>query len=725
MTSGGRRTLRRMVVALSGAALLAASSLPSTSAAPARAAAPPPVGTAPTAPSEATGQGAAPTSWRLDGSGFGHGVGMSQYGARYLAGRGWSARAILARYYAGTTYDAVPDRQTIAVNLEQGASRVDLVGLATATSGGTVTVRTPTRQVRASAGRQVRVTRTTAGVVASCSACGWSVSGSRLLVDVYEARTDLQVGGHRYRYGQLVVTPGTGGGVDAVLHMRLHDEYLDQIREVPWSWPRAALEAQAAAARAYALRKVSAGLRSECACHVLDTVGDQVFHEVPTGGDLSGWPQWRAAVRATGSSSTGYVPRYQGQIIEALYSSSNGGWSQASEDVFGTAQPYLRSRYDTASLTSLNPYRSWSRTVSGASLASAFGLPDVVSLDLSSRTSGHGVATAEATSSSGRTARIAGTDLRRRLGLPSTVLRRGEARTAGDYAPELAATFARRTSSSATSVVITGMYPEDALHTLIGQPLAGTLGAPLLLSGRGSLPSASRSELARRGSTLRRAYVLGGTAVISDAVVRDLRARGLSVTRLGGSSTDSVAAAVLDEIAARRTVSRVAVTSARGAPAAAAFAGPARRVREPVVVAGTTDIPYRSRAAMDRAGVGRVHLLGSSSLVTGTVQQAVRSRGISTHRVYGADEQALAGNIGRTFASSVGGSEVVLVPGGASRALHRSIAGGHEDVELIGAARLPSGTAEALQRTPAWVSVRAVGDGDVVPSSWLWAAREA
>lgn len=58
----------------------------------------------------------------LTGSGFGHGVGMSQYGARALAEKGYSAQRILAHYYRGTTYDAVRDDATIATSLERAVS---------------------------------------------------------------------------------------------------------------------------------------------------------------------------------------------------------------------------------------------------------------------------------------------------------------------------------------------------------------------------------------------------------------------------------------------------------------------------------------------------------------------------------------------------------------------------------------------------------------------------
>ncbi|MCM3554231.1 cell wall-binding repeat-containing protein [Janibacter melonis] len=667
-----------------------------------------------------------PAQWQISGSGFGHGVGMSQYGAKHLADEGWSARQILAHYYAGTTYDAVPDTQQVAVSLEQSVAQSRLVGRATASGGGTLTLTAGSRTVSAPGGATVVVTRSGSSVVASCSSCSWApLTGSSITVTTWAARTDLEVSGSLYRYGRLVLTPSAGAGVHAVLWVRLHDEYLDQIREVPWSWPSSALQAQAAAARAYAMRKISAGLRPECACHVTDTVADQVFHPVPTGGELAAWPRWQAAVRATGSSSTGYVPRYGGQVIEALYSSSNGGWSLDGGEVFGAARPYLRSRYDPASLGSENPYRSWTRTISQSSLAAAFGLPDVVRLDLSDRATGHAVATARATSSGGTTATLTGVALRQALGLPSTALRRADARTSGAGAPGLAVAIARSVPTSATSVVLASQYEQDALHALVAQPLAGTLDAPLLLTGRRGLGSATTAELDRRGSRVRTAYVVGGPATVEDGVLRALRSRGLVVVRLGGSDVDSVAAAVLQQISARRTVRAVAVTTTTGRSAGAAFSGTARRLREPVVVAGSTQLPWRTRAAVGRAGVTSAHLLGGTAHVSEAVDDSLTGAGLSTVRLSGDDDAQVAGRVGEHFVRSVGGTEVVLAPAGATRVLHRAVAGGLGEVVLVGAAPLPGATAAALQRAPSWTRVRAVGTTQEVPTAWLWAARES
>jgi len=47
--------------------------------------------------------GRAETTFTITGHGYGHGIGMSQYGAKSLAERGWSYADILGHYYQGTS----------------------------------------------------------------------------------------------------------------------------------------------------------------------------------------------------------------------------------------------------------------------------------------------------------------------------------------------------------------------------------------------------------------------------------------------------------------------------------------------------------------------------------------------------------------------------------------------------------------------------------------------
>lgn len=680
-----------------------------------------------TGPATTTVSTAAP-SWTLSGSGFGHGVGMSQYGALAQAKAGRSAQQILAFYYSGTTYDAVPDAQTIRVNVLRSATTGSLKGLSTGTNGGRLTVTGGGRTLTAAAGHTVTLRRSGTTVAADCPACTTtSVSGTSVNVSWDQARTDLSLDGRRYRNAPFVITPTPGAStLEGVLHLRLSDEYLHQVREVPWSWPDAALQAQAAAARGYALRKISAGVRSDCACHLTDGQGDQVYGQVPAGAEASVWHRWQAAVAVGDSSSTGYVPRYAGQVIEALYSSSSSGRTASNEEVFGGSPvPYLRSVDDPWSTTADNPRRSWTQTVTGPTLASAFGLPDVASLDLFSRSASGMVAQATATSAAGTRRTLTGPALRRSLGLSSAWIQRDVERVAGSSPADLAAASARTSPDSASSVVIASMYEEDIAHLVMARPLAGSLKAPLLLSGRASLTAAAVREIDRRGSRLTRAYVVAGTPMVSSSVVAQLRAKGITVVRVGMSDKDATAAAVVDFMAARGSVTRAGVSTGSTTAEAGAFSAVAGTRREPVVWAGPTKVGWRARAALTRAGVTTARLLGPTTRISSAVSTDLKAGGFGVTRFSGSSPSLVSAQMAEYFRNSYSGATVVLARTSSSQTSDAVLAAGYGAPVLVVTSSSPGSVLSLVQRSPQWPRVRAFGSTSRVGEGSLTRVRIA
>jgi SpoIID/LytB domain protein len=137
---------------------------------------------------------------------------------------------------------------------------------------------------------------------------------------------------------------------------------------VPSSWPIEALEAQVDAARTYAFNLIK-GVgqnRPGCNCALFDDARNQVY----SGWDKEGAPEaerWVQAVDAT----DGEVVTYQSQLIEALYMSSSGGYTENNENVWGgTPQPYLRGVCDPGDYTAANPYRVWTVSLSDAEVTS-------------------------------------------------------------------------------------------------------------------------------------------------------------------------------------------------------------------------------------------------------------------------------------------------------------------------------------------------------------------
>ncbi len=297
---------------------------------------------------------AATTALIVTGHGWGHGVGMSQWGAYGYALHGWKYPRILAHYYPGTKMSRVGDTR-VRVLLARGAASVT-VGCATT--------------MRVTDGR--RLGRTLAAgtygvgpkLVLPVRKHGRGFSFGRL-AEFDCARAPLTFDGREY-HGTLVLR-SQGGGVSVVNGLPL-DTYLRGVvpSESPSHWPLAALEAQAVAARSYAVSE----LRPSSWYDLLPTTANQVY-----GGVAAERPRSDHAVYAT----LGQVLTWDGQVARTYYSSSSGGRTESVRDAWpGSAPiPYLRSvpdPYDTYS-----PHHDWGPyNFSATRLAAQLGLESPV-----------------------------------------------------------------------------------------------------------------------------------------------------------------------------------------------------------------------------------------------------------------------------------------------------------------------------------------------------------
>ena len=379
-----------------------------------------------------------PTDFRFFGSGYGHGVGMSQIGARGQALESKTAIEILNYYYPGTAVTAYPDNQLIRVNIANLVSSVTLnavgsIGEIRLYQGDIPLSESPepfgiypgdtTALFTNFAGSVVpALSSPTAKYAAINPAPAWtlrwdSATTTALLTNGATAT--------QYKYGQIVfksVTNLLSSYLAVTNTLRLHDEYLYGLGEVPSSWPAAALEAQAIAARTYALGKLSR-LRVECDCNIYNTTVDQNFVGYAKETEAIYGIKWREAVdRTFVDENNALVVTLEGKPIQAFYFSSSGGVTQNVVDVWGSPLPYLTGVPDPWSLdpTINRRYALWSRFVPQSVMAQAFLLPNVVSFTINSRTQTGSISSITAISSTGATATLNGELFRARVKLPST-----------------------------------------------------------------------------------------------------------------------------------------------------------------------------------------------------------------------------------------------------------------------------------------------------------------
>jgi len=394
----------------------------------------------------------------IGGSGFGHGVGMSQYGALGMARAGTSVGGILTHYYSGTTVTGYPDDVDLKVNVVDRGTRVTLTGVPLASGGGDLRLITSGgvvlpvpaggTAVVTLAGATLSITVTAAPgavphtVTTAALTVRWSggrgLSGPASLLRVVSRTADGTSTSGRtrsYRWGQLRLLPvrrsdsdGTvRSRIEGVVQLSLHGEYLLGVAEMPSSWPAAALQAQVVAARNYALAAYQHGTSAACGgCNLWDDTRSQVYSgwakESEKIGSVRYGDRWRSAVTATQTSSTrSLVVLYRGELVTAYFSSSSGGRTRDAASAWGSAVPYLRSVPDPWSVDpAVNPgYAHWSKSVPVGSLISLFGLRNLARIGVSDRDAGGAAVSITATSADGTARTLSGSAFRSRLGLPA------------------------------------------------------------------------------------------------------------------------------------------------------------------------------------------------------------------------------------------------------------------------------------------------------------------
>ena len=374
---------------------------------------------------------AAPANFTFTGSGYGHGVGLSQIGARGLALAGESSTAILKRYYTGIDVGAVVDTQSVRINI---AHQVTNIRLRTDDPGAFVRIENsgaPLLEVPARTSLSfalhdgaIHLTTTQGKRVAQYSSLDsitvtWS--GTRALEGPPSTLSLFQPSGNtRYKYGEINITvvraTKIGLRLEVTNTLRLGDEYLYGVSEVPSLWPKEALAAQAIASRTYALYRLNT-YRPACDCNMYSSHTDQIFVGYSKIGDPKTGKLWKAAV----DSTAGVAMTYNGRVFPAYFFSSSAGVTESAFNAFGTAAPFALSVSDSPSTDAkLNPrFVTWKVTVAQSLIAQAFGLSDVQSLTIVSTNETGTVAKIEAQSSAGKKVQLRGETFRSRAKIPS------------------------------------------------------------------------------------------------------------------------------------------------------------------------------------------------------------------------------------------------------------------------------------------------------------------
>jgi stage II sporulation protein D len=283
----------------------------------------------------------AATKLTITGAGFGHGVGMSQYGAYGYSLKLKDYAFILGHYYTATALGKLDANPEVKVLLQSGRGSVSFSGAVAA------------GDLKLDISKTYTVRRGDGGLVlrdASGAAVGTTPGPLRVDAAVGEP---LRLNGtsvpgvHNGLYRGSLLISASGSGLMAVNALDLEDYVRGVVSgESPSAWPAEALKAQAVAARTYAITSHAGG-------GAFDQYADtrsQVYRGVS-----AETPNTDAAVSAT----TGQVVTFNGQpAITYFFSTSGGETEDVENSMLGSdPKPWLRAVDDP--FDSVSPKHRW------------------------------------------------------------------------------------------------------------------------------------------------------------------------------------------------------------------------------------------------------------------------------------------------------------------------------------------------------------------------------
>jgi SpoIID/LytB domain protein len=388
----------------------------------------------------------APTAFHLSGflfrgRGNGHGLGMSQWGARGRAAAGQDYRKILSTYYTGTRIDTRDTSGTVRIALTDDpldlarpwpglfgplafvAGPVTVDGLAQLQVGAGTALgfdASPAGQpvvftIGADGSRGIPVVIAQALTIRSTSPAGIRTNIMQIMGG------DFRAGAEQRRYAGILQIIPKGAATILPVNLLPMEDYLKGVvpAEMPPYWGVEALKAQAIAGRTYAIGRV--GRPGDFDLRASDL--DQAY---------SGLTDQRAESNAAVDGTRGQVLTYQGQLITAFYMASDGGHTESSEYRFvqWNHGPTLRSHlgyltgisdsFDRAPSWQVGPFSSSGAATilrdNGNDVGDRLLGIDVLQKDASGRLVGVRVR------GSAKTVEISGPALRAWFGLPDTLV---------------------------------------------------------------------------------------------------------------------------------------------------------------------------------------------------------------------------------------------------------------------------------------------------------------
>ncbi|MCE5203443.1 MAG: cell wall-binding repeat-containing protein [Actinomycetia bacterium] len=672
----------------------------------------------------------------IHGGGYGHGIGLSQYGSQGHALHGWKYDAIVKHYFQGTTIATAAKNPDIKVHLAADAlpqtdwtiRGVDAT-LTVRDSAGTRSYPKNTDYTFTCSGTSVVMKNAAGNTLATLSGeVTLDPVGGDSVFQVKDPSGPSGFGWVRWR-GSAHLLPKSGKLL--LLNVVTLKHYLYGVvpRESPASWKPEALKAQAVVAHSYAKAEVDPdddGVRnSDSALYC--TTSDQVYggHSRLSQGQVVQHEQ--ASTNAAVDATLGKLVKYGTTIVQTFFFSASGGHTANIEDSWGysTPRPYYTGVDDPYEGDAGSPHSSWKVTMSGLTIAGDLKASSTVANELAN----HGLAPVPA--GAGSSVWVTGVLIQRGVsGYPRWVTFRFSnggsvkltsytvksalvlkspnftfsgfpiTRISGTDRYATAVALSKRTfSSTAPAVVIAS--GEQFADALAGSSLAGATKGALLLTAADRLPSPVASELGRLKPSA--VYVLGGTGAVSAEVTEAVRAAvpTATVERIEGVDRYDTARKVADKTRKLMSPQGVIVVSGQMWPDAASASSLAYAKAWPIILTKQATLPPSAADYLGAAKPSTVVIAGGTAAVGSPVETAVETiTGVQSTRIAGSDRYATSAALAR-YAGTQGFTftEVYIATGESyADALAGAMLAGTKPNALVLSRRdtCPAGTASLL-----------------------------
>lgn len=591
-------------------------------------------------------------TFTITGAGWGHGIGLSQYGAKGWAEHGKTGSWIAAYYYPGTTVGTMPP-VTIDVDIDNDTIHGKTANNGYVHTSWTIRPGYEGAQLQLSGSQSVTLldangpylVQGAGSTIVIKDKNGNGVSGSPFtgtltmtpkggpspqLTQIQSLSGPFDHSGVRYR-GTMRLT-ASGGKVRLINRLSQNDYLFGVVpRESPSSWPIESLKAQAIVARSYSYPP---GVKY---C----TTRDQVYNGHSRGSRTSPTMHEAASSNSAVTATTGQCVLFKGALVKTYFHSTSGGYTANIEDVWLGATPseYYRGVPDPYCGSVLNPWTS-PLSFTGLTLASKLapaisGEPAgagstmwVKSLGLERAYPSGFVRRVDITWSNGSVTGLSGDAFRSALALKSTkfFVNSPFVRVAQGDRYETAVKISQATfttTGSAKAVVLVNGTDAKFPDALTGSALAGQVSGPVLMTPGTSLPTEVEAELKRlKALGCDKVYIVGGTGSVSGAVASRAEAVMGSAERLAGSlryGTDrygTAASVAMKMKALGASGAKVLIASGESWPDAAVASAIAAGTHRPVILTGSRSLSIGSRRALDDLGASESAIFGGAKAIT-------------------------------------------------------------------------------------------------------------